>query len=356
MKINFYCNHALYFFLVFGIFQVSGLKAQRACSQNLATARNLFNGGRFYEIENTLDACIKNGFTKQERIEALRLLSLTYLYLDKYPNADSTYLTLLRINPEYRTNPAADPPDLVFLDESFRHKPIFKWTVNAGLNLVFPRLIYDYSVLQNPKTSWSHKSGYNFGAGLEFDLYKNLSIAVDAIYCLNLYDKNYSEDPAILGINHYELQWISAPVYLKYYLGTGKIKPYAMAGGSASYLLKSRYSVLTRKGTSSSTSGEVNNSDISLAGNFKSWNYVTLIGLGVSYKTTNIYSFALEVTYGAGIKNVENENKIFGIAGDKLQESPIYFDASIPPHRLDQVTVTLKFINPVYNPKKLKGK
>ena len=118
MKIHFCWNHAIYFFLLIGIFQANEIQAQRSCAQNLATARNLFNSGRFYDVEGTLSTCIRNGFNRQEKIEALRLLSLTYLYLDQYQNADSSYLMLLRTNPEYRTNPASDPPDLVFLAPS----------------------------------------------------------------------------------------------------------------------------------------------------------------------------------------------------------------------------------------------
>ena len=95
-----------------GLFFVPDLYPQDVCTRNLQEAQESFNEGRFIEVDTLLRKCIKSGFTKQERIEALELLALSKLYMDDMENADSIYLELLAIDPEHVVNPLIDPPDL----------------------------------------------------------------------------------------------------------------------------------------------------------------------------------------------------------------------------------------------------
>ena len=74
------------------ILVVSGLPrmsfSQTNCSQVLVDAQNMFEDGKINEIPEFLDPCLTDGFTKEEKIEAYKLLSMVYTFMDEDENAD----------------------------------------------------------------------------------------------------------------------------------------------------------------------------------------------------------------------------------------------------------------------------
>ena len=196
--------------------------AQDVCTQNLESAQEKFNNGSFYSVEPLLLECLKSGFTKQERIEALELLAITKLFLDDLEGANSIYLKLLNIDPEHQVNSLIDPPDLVFLHESFRTRPLFYWTIFAGTNYSNASAIHDYSTFNLSSSDKSSSAGFGFevGGGIETNIWKKLSIEMDFLFA----QKNHSylenalndfppEDNAAYSISYTETQnWISLPL------------------------------------------------------------------------------------------------------------------------------------------------
>ena len=84
-------------------------QAQENCTQALNEATLSYQNGNLYAIPGLLLPCINNGFTKEEKIQALRLLTTTYLYLNKEGEADKTFVKLLKMDPNHQVIEGVDP-------------------------------------------------------------------------------------------------------------------------------------------------------------------------------------------------------------------------------------------------------
>ena len=336
--------------------------AQQSCSQNLETARNQFDQGNYYEIRNTLQGCLNSGFTRVERIEALELLALTEMYLDHSDLADSSYLALLKIDPEHTVDETADPPDLVFLHRSFKTKPLFIWNINAGFNQVYPRIIYQYSIFPryvggddsltqalNVDEDFQTRTGYTIGGGIEFILLKNLYAGVDGQLVFGTFNAKYrSGGLDTNGDNPNQITSVTIPVYARYQFGRNRLKPFLTAGGIMNLLFNSELNSPVRKNQIFS---DINSGDLNLTSLFERINYSIMAGVGLVYKTAGISSLGVDFSYRLGFKNYTIENRRFSLEGN--QRSLINLGYIPPAFRLDQFMLTLKYLRPLYNPKKI---
>src|SRR5688500_5368778 len=57
--------------------------AQSTCAQTLRLAQSIYDQGRLHELPQLLDNCLKeNQFNDEEKVNAYKLLTLTYIYLE----------------------------------------------------------------------------------------------------------------------------------------------------------------------------------------------------------------------------------------------------------------------------------
>ena len=109
---------------------------------DLSQANDDFERGNLAEIPNKLKPGIDNkGFTKEERIRVRRLLTMVYLFSDNEPAAEIELIKLLKEEPEHPINELTDPEEFKFLYRKFRTRPIFRISVNFGLNKTRPNTI-----------------------------------------------------------------------------------------------------------------------------------------------------------------------------------------------------------------------
>ena len=95
---------------------------QQDCEAVLAEATDEFNAGHFYSIPSILDNCLTK-FTSEQRLRAHLLLVQTYLLLDNPIGAKTSYLEVLKENPEFVPNLEALPIDVVYLSKQFTTDP-----------------------------------------------------------------------------------------------------------------------------------------------------------------------------------------------------------------------------------------
>src|SRR5688572_15785653 len=86
---SFFNTAAIVAFLL--LFSLS-VKAQNTCSQTLIKAQFTYYEGRAEEVPLMLETCLTSGFTPEEKLQAYRLLTLTYLYLNEPANAEKVML------------------------------------------------------------------------------------------------------------------------------------------------------------------------------------------------------------------------------------------------------------------------
>src|SRR5258706_9619049 len=104
------------------------------CELTLRNALEEFNAGHFYGIPSILKPCIDKGFTLEQKQRAYLLLTQTYLLIDDPISAEDSYLKLLKANPEFVTDDARDPIDVVYLSKKFTSSPIFSIYGRVGAN------------------------------------------------------------------------------------------------------------------------------------------------------------------------------------------------------------------------------
>jgi hypothetical protein len=71
-----------------------GLVAQTSCSEQLRVAQRRYDEGLLDDIPKLISSCLENGFSKEEKMNAYKLLIQTYLYSDATAMADETMVAV----------------------------------------------------------------------------------------------------------------------------------------------------------------------------------------------------------------------------------------------------------------------
>ena len=233
-------------------------EATSVCVQKIELAQQRYDEGRIQDIQALLKDCIDGGtYDKAQKSQALRLLTLSYLFLEDEENAEATMLQLISANHEFQVNAAIDPTEFINLHEQFRYKPLFNVGVRYILNLSQPIVTELNSSLNlnGARPEYIPQvSIFSLGVNFEYEFYKDLVLYPEIHYRTMTVYKTYSQnsylnDPdtgtkdVFLTTNNYDKQaWISLPVSVKYLLhlkNAPKIKFYANLGASMDYLLSS---------------------------------------------------------------------------------------------------------------------
>ena len=115
----------LVFLSLFGVFAMQVIlfpaptKAQQCSDVTLNDARKFYENGKFSDVITMLRPCIQKGFNEKQKVEAYRLLAMTYLATDSSDKAAVQTGFLLQINPVYEAN-LFDPPAFIKLVGSLK--------------------------------------------------------------------------------------------------------------------------------------------------------------------------------------------------------------------------------------------
>ncbi|MCX6225504.1 MAG: TonB-dependent receptor plug domain-containing protein [Bacteroidia bacterium] len=90
----------------------ASLQAQECSDVTLSDARKSYEIGKFPEVIRSLHPCIQSGFNEKQKVEAYRLLAMSYIAIDSTEQAALETGFLLQINPTYEAN-LFDPPAFI---------------------------------------------------------------------------------------------------------------------------------------------------------------------------------------------------------------------------------------------------
>jgi outer membrane receptor protein involved in Fe transport len=112
--------------LIVTILIIGKANAQECGLNALNDAESQYNIGKFYESINRLNSCISSkGFTYSEKVQAYRLLSMSYLALDSVERADESIERLLLLKDNFEAD-TRDPDrfrlQVLFLRQQMRGK------------------------------------------------------------------------------------------------------------------------------------------------------------------------------------------------------------------------------------------
>ncbi len=331
------------------------------CAQTLRLARSTYEQGRFHEIPALLENCLKSGgdgFSKQERVEALRILTLSYIYQEEPEQADEAMLSLLNTDHYFVINDNVDPAEFTALYKTFRTKPVFAVGIRFGANATYPTAIRNFYV-----------GGASTGRG---EYSPNFNIQVGAVFEKHLFEKNenskWTAAPEILLANHsfsyanesltssdqtglpysfldskFNQSRLDLNLMVQYKLKESILNPYITFGPGISYLLSSSAQIETQFPSEGSV---VTGPSIDMKGTFKPLDYALVTGGGIKFKFGEIYLLA-DVRYKYGLTNLTKESSRsnpeaafdYGFVGNDVRQS--------------SVMINIGFIYPYFNPRKL---
>jgi hypothetical protein len=336
------------------------LAQEVTCEQVLNQATDEFNAGRFYGVPGMLANCIRDGFTREQRQRAYLLLTQVYLLLDDPIAAENSYLEVLRANPEFITDPAVDPIDVVYLSKKFTASPVFTFYGRAGSNVSINRVVYEILPSSSPvpiETKYVIKPGIQVMGGIDWNYSEHLAISAEIGWNTTTYKR---ERFNIFGRDRHEFiersHWFQVPVMVKYSFDrfyksrVRKFLPQAFAGVSIGYLFadKGELQVFNNNlGDNGLNTIIASSPSLDFLPYRNRINTSFIIGGAAKYKWKLDYLFA-EIRYGFGLKNrVSNTTTFTGRPMQEYGHVDDYF-------RMDNLSISVGFIHPIYKPRKLK--
>jgi hypothetical protein len=321
------------------------------CTQKLNKAQKVYDAGKITEVESFLLNCIEDGFTKEEKMQALRLLILASLFQDDHDKAEKNLLLLLKEDPEYILNPAIDPAEFYELYNSYRTLPVINIGIMGGVNTTTINEKQSYSVGSESGDKSSYKSRFGFQGGLVTDilLYKNFQVNTGALLSMKsfTYTNTFLQGQTSTLSSKENQMWMDVPLALKYNLGKNKFKVFALAGGTFGLLLSDN-SKLSRLNTGDVNAAKEANEPFKKLRN--PYTVSALVGIGVRYKVGYGYIF-LDARYNIGLMNVANsKNRFYTKDGDNLY----YFGYVSSDFNVNNLAFSVGYMKSIYKPKKIR--
>ena len=375
-------------------------------TQKLLVSERDYEAGRLISIvENVLGGFelkeSAGGFSKEERIRALKLITKVYIFTDDQPRADTFMIKLLREDKEHQLNQKVDPAELYDLYRKFRSQPIFRVGLRFGANKSYPNILQTFGtgntgevdkvyngVVKN-SDRLPNDAGINGGAGVGFfintSIERYLKWGIEAGLGLEFRNSQYSIDNFITapnsnltvvgdpGVSIYQTGVLSSsmshqqtylrvPFSLRYnfkydpsgdYIkrrGDDKIKnyiPYANIGISYDYLVNAFYVKGNRSGgTDYKFNPELSLKKLDLI-TLNNWSLFGALGLKIRLNTNFL---TIEARYDLSLYNYIN-------AENRWSQNPLSsYDLAFVEDdlSLDLMSFSVGYIYSIYNPQKIK--
>lgn len=338
----------------FLLFSLHNAYSQSTCTQTLRTARGTYDQGRLQELPGLLESCLRHGFTTQEKVEAYKLLTLAYIYLEEPAKADEAMLLLLHADPYFQVNTEVDPAEFIALYNLFRTNPIFRVGINLGVNATQPNVVNSIEAV-NGVAEYAYK--ISFQSGLTFEIPLNNKFTLHPVILFQQKGFEYSSK-VVRGTDEQGLElvntstgfekqtWISLPVTLQYQLKKGRYNPYVAAGFAGDYLLNSEMTIeKTRDGAAA-----VPEKSVDLKPQRENINLSAVLAAGAKLKMFGGY-FTAEARFQYGLFKINSEATAYD--NQELVFTNGYTDSI---YKLNSVSVSFGYVQNIFKPKKCNRK
>lgn len=375
------CTRRIFILLLFFASVSHSFAQNEDCELTISRAVEEFNAGHFYIIPSVLSPCLNN-FTVDQKQRAYLLLTQAYLLLDDPIGSKESFLSLLKANPEFLPDTAVHPIDVIYLSKRFTATSIFSWFAKAGSNTSLVRVIHEQNTIGETGTSKNYdlRFGYQASIGGDLTITENINVRAELGFSMNTYKHvttNYFQQDTKVFVDRQS--WLTLPVSVVYSDHMGKYRPYGYIGYSVNYLVADAGDIsITNNRPSSTTSDELapgvivdreNASEESPSLNLlykrNRFNQAIVVGGGMKVKIGLDFIF-VDLRYSVGLRNVVSEKNSYGDFSDTGVEYNYSTDfvQSLDPtlrymhvddyFRLDNVSISVGFLRPLYKPRELK--
>jgi hypothetical protein len=322
------------------------------CTTKIQEARKSYDQGNIEDIPKMLAPCMENGFTRVQKIEAYKLIILSYLVDEDQADAEKTMLEFLKKYPEYEIMPN-DPVEFVYLFESYRTTSVFSFGLTAGVSLTDPRIIQSYSVVdQNHVTlKNSMKPGFQIGFGGARYISKQMLFNLEFIFGENRYGFSSTIKTPLQGGNdginstiYTEKQFkLELPVTLAYEFSSRKVHYFLRAGASIAKIMGTS-GVATHK--YSAEMPAITGDNVNMKSYRRNFLYSAVVGTGLRYKVPRGVVI-IDLRANIGLNNiVKKENRY---SNQQQITKSYYIDDDFS---LNTISLTAGYYFSFYKPKK----
>lgn len=333
---------------------VTEIVAQESCTQTLVDAQDVFYSGQIELVPEILEPCLQNGFNREEKVAAYRLLTLCHLYYNHTKEAAGAMQNMLKLKPEYKIQDI-DPTEFKNLFETFRRTPIMIVGVKGGLGSFNLYETTNYNDLNSVAYAGTYSPELMLmgGVSVEVPIRPELSFVAEGYYATYSFTfSQYLLNYATVDMNE-AVKGIEVPLLFQWNILKDKqVIPYVNVGGSMHFLLGASVG-LNRKDTL--TGGQSREialpQDADMFASRNAFNFAFTGGVGVRIKDIVGKGYlTVDIRYSRYFENyVEAENRA---SNPSLSYSYMYTDNSFKQQNF-QYLVGYKF--PIYYPKQRKS-
>jgi hypothetical protein len=317
------------------LINVLAISQQSNCSERLKQARELFESGQIEQIPSLLDSCIKVGFSKDEKIQAYRLLIQAYLFDSNIEMADSIMMKLLNQYPDYSIE-STDPAEFIELFNTFKFVPLWAIGITIGSNISQAIVIENYSLanINNLNSKYSPE-GIGFNAGVYGNKYlkNDLWISMALNYSeYKLENNEFMNNSSEQLVYKEKSQWLSLPITLNRSFFSKKIKPFIHLGAEFDFVT-SVSSEIKRITQSKNSPPSIELTNMNINGFRNKFNMSALGGIGATYNCSfGVFQFLAGyrftiLPYVNGNERYSNQSMIYYYQhiDDNFKINNIYF-------------------------------
>ncbi|MBI9052292.1 MAG: outer membrane beta-barrel protein [Bacteroidales bacterium] len=271
--------------LLFLVFVSIAGYGQNSCAEKLEEAEKYYESGQIDNVEPLLNDCLEDGFTKEEKARAYRLLTLCKLYYNQDEEAKKSFLELLKVDKEYKIK-ESDPSEFVNLYKDFRTFPVVIVGVKYGMGLLGLYGLENYNDINSLESNSEYETNmtHSFGLSFETPIFKQLSVSYEFYYYM--YSYAFTDtilDYAAIKLNE-SVSSIDIPILLQWNFLKNDFVPYANIGMSFNYLLSAKTDIARNDKEGVEYRPGITLSDMDLTEYRNSFNYAITAGLGFRWK------------------------------------------------------------------------
>lgn len=346
----------LYLLILLVTITTGAFAQNSSCAQAVRLAQSVYDQGRLHELEDLITKAIGSQAApcgQAEQVSLLKLLTLTYIYLEEPEKADATMLKLLQTDNYFKINTAVDPAEFVALYNTFRTHEIYRIGAVLGVNAARPNIVNTVSAVELAEGSkYSYAIAILFGAAADVPLDRDdkLTLHGELLYSQKKFNLELITDRSIEGngsiTNQFQgaetQNWISLPLSVEYKIADKKFNPFISGGAVVDYLLSSKItSEVLRSNTTSiqEATFELNPQRIKT-------NISLQAGAGVKFQMGGGY-FIARVLYTHGLTNVNSLDTSY--ANEQATWGQGYAD---PVYKISSLSVSGSYVINMFNPKK----
>lgn len=333
-----------------------------SCAQTIRLAQSIYDQGRLHELEDLINRQLGKGdCSKSEQVSLLKLLTLSYIYLEEPKLADEKMLQLLETDHYFVINEAVDPAEFVALYNTFRTTPIFRFGLNAGTVASKPYVL-EFNPISEGNGEYSHRFGFDVGVISEIPITNFISFNP----ALHLSIKSFSN--SFTGINPNSTvsfstsigkesqYWISLPLQIQYHVYGSeeskakpkhfvtKLNPYVTAGVSFDYMANSSLQVEQKRSKEQS----IELRTISMSPQRELLNVSMLVGAGGKVRAAGGYIVG-EIKFSYGLNQINSSSSL--LSNQQLLFDYGYADGIF---KINSVFISTGYVHNFFNPKKKK--